>query len=622
MRTMPTLKPQSTMIPALVAGSMLALALSGCATTAAVAEPPAAGGGRAGDSGTASAAADAAADAEAEPTAFFTRIAVDVDAPQPARGVVTRALNNWEGPAPPRDAFGTQRVVSEARRIVTDALATEGWFSPDVRIEDDGRRVRIAIVPGVRTVVSDVEIEFRGAVTDEAGRARREALRDAWGLKRGEPFRQDDWNEAKRRLLNELLAQDFASAQLADSRAEIDADAARARLRVVVDSGPRFTFGSLQIEGLNEYDRTLIERYARIRPGDPYRADALLTLQSALQNTPYFASVTVDVDRNPAYAQGVPVVVRVTETLPKRVGFGLGYSTNTGARGEVTYSNANFARRAWGLDSGVRVEQLRQLGFATLRLPPNRNDSRDSFTLLAERSDIQNLTLRRIEASAARALVRGATENRWSLNMQREWRAVPGAPERAFKALTANWSWTWRGVDNIVDPRRGLLVNFQVGGGARALLSDQNFVRAFVRAQHYWTVRNKDVFSVRAIVGSTFAPSREGIPQTFLFRTGGTTTVRGYAFESLGVREAGAVVGGRYTAVLGAEYVNWLTERWGAAAFVDAGNAVDRASDLRPVLGYGAGVRFRSPVGPLALDIAYGQDVRKVRAHVAIAVAF
>ena len=548
--------------------------------------------------------------------------AVDVTGPQPAREAVVRALRGWQAAAPPRDAFGTQRAVTEARRIATEALATEGWFSPLLRVEDDGQRVRVAIDPGARATIEAVEIEFTGAIADEAGAARRRALREAWSLARGEPFRQDDWAAAKRRLLDAVLAQDFAAARLVDSRATVDADAARARLQVTIDSGPRFTFGALRVEGLASYDRSLVERYARIRPGDPYRAEALLALQATLQNTPYFGSVAVEIDRDPASARGVPVVVRVTETMPRTAGLGVGYSSNTGARGEITYRNIDFARRAWSLESGARIEQLRQLGFATLTLPPNRDASRDAFTLLGERSNIQNLTLRRVEAIATRSRVRGPFETRLSVNLQREERSVPAGPDRASKALTLNWSWTWRGVDDLVDPRRGTLVNVQVGGGTRALLSDQDFVRGFVRAQRFWTVRARDVFSLRATLGATLAPSREGIPQAFLFRTGGSTTVRGYSFESLGVREAGAVVGGRYSATVGAEYVNWFAERWGAAAFVDAGNAVDRASDWRAALGYGLGARFRSPVGPLALDVAYGQDVRRLRLHVAIAVAF
>jgi translocation and assembly module TamA len=109
--------------------------------------------------------------------------------------------------------------------------------------------------------------------------------------------------------------------------------------------------------------------------------------------------------------------------------------------------------------------------------------------------------------------------------------------------------------------------------------------------------------------------TRQGIPSSFLFRTGGDQTVRGYAFESLGVKQGDAVVGGRYLAVASVEHTHWFGASWGLAGFVDAGNAWDRGTPFHAAVGYGAGARFRTPVGPIRIDIAYGRDTRKVRLH-------
>ena len=64
-----------------------------------------------------------------------------------------------------------------------------------------------------------------------------------------------------------------------------------------------------------------------------------------------------------------------------------------------------------------------------------------------------------------------------------------------------------------------------------------------------------------------------------------------------------------------------LPALWGAA-FVDAGNAAQRFSDLKPKVGVGVGVRYRSPVGPLRFDVAYGVDDRRVRLHLSAGVSF
>jgi len=98
--------------------------------------------------------------------------------------------------------------------------------------------------------------------------------------------------------------------------------------------------------------------------------------------------------------------------------------------------------------------------------------------------------------------------------------------------------------------------------------------------------------------------------------------VRGYAFESLGVQDGNAVVGGRYLAVASIEYTHWFAESWGLAAFVDAGNAADTFSGLKPAFGAGVGARMRTPIGPLRFDVAYGEETNSVRIHFSFGYTF
>jgi translocation and assembly module TamA len=135
-------------------------------------------------------------------------------------------------------------------------------------------------------------------------------------------------------------------------------------------------------------------------------------------------------------------------------------------------------------------------------------------------------------------------------------------------------------------------------------------------------VAERDVFIFRAEGGATIADSRDGVPQDYLFRAGGSQSVRGYAYQSLGVQEGDATVGGRYMATLSAEYVRWFSPQWGGAAFVDAGDAGDDRGVFRLKSGYGLGARWRSPAGPLAVDVAYGRETNKLRLHFGIAIAF
>jgi translocation and assembly module TamA len=118
------------------------------------------------------------------------------------------------------------------------------------------------------------------------------------------------------------------------------------------------------------------------------------------------------------------------------------------------------------------------------------------------------------------------------------------------------------------------------------------------------------------------AQTREGIPTDFLFRAGGDNSVRGYAYQSLGRTLEGGVASVRYLATGSAEYNYFFEGNWGMAVFVDAGDAADSPAALSPVVGVGVGARYRSPVGPVNLDVAYGEATEEFRLHFSLGVVF
>jgi translocation and assembly module TamA len=113
-----------------------------------------------------------------------------------------------------------------------------------------------------------------------------------------------------------------------------------------------------------------------------------------------------------------------------------------------------------------------------------------------------------------------------------------------------------------------------------------------------------------------------------MFLTGGDTTVRGYSYRQIGtVRSDGQIVAGRYLGVMSLEwqrpfvYNDKLTE-WESTVFVDAGAVADKPGELKPKVGVGVGARWRSPVGPVQADLAYGVDTKKFRLHFRLGFTF
>lgn len=521
------------------------------------------------------------------------------------------------------DETARATFIRRAQREIGELLATEGYFTPQVSLhpaEPDGVQV-VKVIPGPRTLVSQLNIEFKGdlAADDPEHHARIERLRAAWQLKIGAPFRSTDWEEAKTALLALVAREDYAAAQIELSQADVDPATARAQLTVVIDSGPAFRFGDLAISGLNHYQRNLVTRQAPFKTGDPYRRALLLTFGARLQNMPQFASAIVNVEPDTSTHQAAPVQVVLTEAKSRRVAVGAGFSTNNGARSEINYLNHNFFDSAWNLYSGLRLEQNRQTLSAGIDTLPDDNGYLLSWGAGSEATLIEGLKTQSNKLGVTRSRTLGQIETRTGLNWQQENRKAAGGIQEKIQALVPDWQWHRRAADDPLYPRHGNVTEFRVGGGSRQLMSSQNFLRSYARHQMWWPVGERDVISLRGEAGITAALSRLGIPQEYLFRAGGSQSVRGYAYQSLGVHEGAAVVGGRSMATGSLEYTHWLSRDWGAAVFTDVGGVTDVLHTLRMSTGYGSGVRWRSPVGPLALDLAWGQT--SLQLHFSLAVA-
>ncbi|MDR1855020.1 MAG: BamA/TamA family outer membrane protein [Azoarcus sp.] len=536
--------------------------------------------------------------------------------------LLNMAPDSFPDAAPDRAA-----LVRRARAEISDLLATEGYFSPTVRIDrDDATRWKLIVTPGERVTVTAVDISFVGDIATDAGQeARRDGLRAGWKLPLKAPFRQADWDDAKNALLDALRGERYPAAKLTTTRADIDSDAAAARLTVAIDSGPAFRLGKLEVSGLETLPVDFVARFNTLNEGDYYKRGDLLKFQEALQGAPQFSVVVVSVDPDPAQAAAAPVRVTVREAQPQRLGFGLGASSNTGYRIETSYRHVNLFSRGWELSSGLRLEQRRQSLYTDLFLPPQHDARiRDSVGVGFERSDLEGLKIHTEAIGVARAHRHDNIESQLTARVQHETIEPDGAERSSYDTLTLNWVWIQRAVDEVLDPRNGYVLEVQLGGGIGLSSQAKNFGRVYGRYQHYFAfgAANANVLSLRAEGGITIAETRAGIPQDFLFRAGGTQSVRGFAYRSLGVEEGSAIVGGRYLVTGSVEYVRWVKPTMGLALFVDSGNANDDRELFTYKTGFGLGGRWMSPAGPLAVDIAWGRHERRPRLHFGVAVAF
>jgi len=551
---------------------------------------------------------------------------VEIDAPRELKEVLEKGLNivRWRGD-PEMDDERLKRLVDEAIRESREAAATDGYFSAHVQAQIDSSGepwvVRLRVEPGERTRVTEVDIRFTGpGATDGEARPYRERARRNWTLRPGQPFRQDEWESAKRQAVRDLATFRYAAATLAASEARIDPETHSASLHLEIASGPPFRFGELRITGTRRYDDALIANLAPVRPGDVYDREKLILYQRRLLETGYFASVQAEIDQQPAVADAAPLRVAVIEASQHHVEWGVSYNTDVGPRLQAAYTNQDVLGTAWRFGSNLNLDQKIQNLTLDLNTPPRQGGVWDTIFTRARQQDIQNQITREFAVGVSQNYGASAAPSALIVSAHAEDERTGDVASNAH-AVYFGARKGLRRTDALVSPRQGYVFSAEVGGSPNAL-SSQTFLRGIANALLFFPLGRQDDLLLRGQAGAVRSASRDGIPSTFLFRTGGDQTVRGYAFESIGVEKNGAVVGGRRLLVGTVEYTRWVGESWGIATFFDAGNAWDTGVRTDISTGYGAGVRFRTPIGPIRADLAYGARTSDWRLHFSVGYGF
>ena len=238
--------------------------------------------------------------------------------------------------------------------------------------------------------------------------------------------------------------------------------------------------------------------------------------------------------------------------------------------------------------------------------PPDAGGWLDSASVKIERTDIEDLVTKTASVAVRRESVDETDRWEYGLAYLLDRQSPSGAPTTNAHALFADVVRTWRRTDDLVAPTRGFNVSLQLGAGIPGRFDGELSDASSRKSAAWYPIGSVSELSARAQFGAVIANSREGVPSSLLFRTGGDTTVRGYAFDSLGVSSGNAIVPGRYVAVASIEALRWIGANWGLAAFVDAGNAVDDLSDLKHLA---VGLRRRAAAADADRPAAFRRGV-------------
>jgi translocation and assembly module TamA len=520
------------------------------------------------------------------------------------------------------------RLAAAAPAQAQTLLETEGHFNASAtvsRAADDASRLRLLVKPGPVTRVARVELLFTEALGHDDAQALRDALRSAWPLGEGVAFTQSPWASAKSDLLLRARQGGYPLARWAETAAQVDPDTHTAELRLVMASGHRARLGELRIEGLQRQARQTVERLAGFERGTPYTEQALADFQERLVKTQLFDAVRVQLQSEVVDADGSsPVRVTLTESALQQATVAVGYHANDGQ----SLSIEHLHRRPFGQSVRARskLQLSRDVHGVELELSshPQPDLKRNLMSLQFEQDRSSDTIAQNLGVRLGRLYEAPQDERLTYVELLRA-RETTGSQVNTNLALSLNQQWVRRRLDSTLLPTDGHQGLLLLGAGhVRGGGSDDSgpFGRLQLKLGYYRPLGGW-FGTARAELAQVIAREQVGVPEKLRFLAGGDESVRGYAYRSLGPVENGLTVGGRVLATASLELARPFTASLPSvlgAVFVDAGNAASRWGDYRPVVGIGAGLRWRSPVGPLRIDAARAQETGKWRLHFSVGI--
>lgn len=550
------------------------------------------------------------------------------------------------------------RLLGATDANVRDLIGTMGYFSPTVTVEltdtpeaKEPRKVVVKVDPGPPTLIEQSQVSFTGVNAHDAlGAAQRLQIQETWPLKPGEQFSQSAWSSAKSGGLKELQKRRYPLARIDTSLADVDADTNKASINVTYDPGPAYTFGSLQIEGAERYDPIKTARIGRLPEGREYDQQSLLDAQQRLVSSGYYDSVFLSLADTPRQdeteqqraeerkSQGTevtsPVIAKVREAKMQKWVFGVGASTDTGPRLSIDHIYNKVPGLDWRAVTKLQLDKKNPLISTQLVGLPGEDLWRWFTSAKLERAPAGDFYTNSAQLRFGRSKAEDHIERNYYLQYDyaktQGYDAPPGA-----SSLMANYGWTARYFDNNLLPSAGYGLAFEAGAGTTLTPQKTPFTRLTGRWLYLQPIGKRDEDTLRysrlqfkVNAGAVTAKKDVDLPTTIMFLTGGDNTVRGYGYQTIGARtDNGQVIAGRYMAMGSVEYQRPITlkdnsQDFEHAMFIDAGTVGDDLNRMYMRVGVGTGIRWKSPVGPVQADIAYGIQEKQLRLHFRLGFTF
>jgi translocation and assembly module TamA len=449
---------------------------------------------------------------------------------------------------------------------------------------------------------------------------------DKLGLSPGQPAVAANVLDAQKRLLTALQDEGYALATVGAPVAYEDPAAHTLDISYPVHAGPQVDIGEIRVTGLHAVNESLVRQRLLVHTGERYSPSRIERARQDLYALGVFSGVSVHAAEE-LDAQGrIPITFDLQERPRHVVGFSTAYSTDLGVSGKASWSHRNLFGNAEQLNLAASVVDIG--GSATTGVGYNVSAQfvKPEFMHRDQQLELNLGALdQSLEAYDQRALTAGASvrrkfSERWSGSV-----GIAGIKERIVQegetrrytllSFPVNAKYDSTGITNpLEDPVRGIRASATVtptqsfGASSATFFIIQGNVSGYIDlAPLAQSAPGASVIAWRALVGSAQGASLFSLPPDQRFYGGGSATVRGYKYQSIGPQfPDNKPIGGTSIDAATLELRQRLPNNLAFAAFVDAGQVGETSTPFTGTVhvGAGLGVRYYTAIGPIRLDVA------------------
>lgn len=559
-----------------------------------------------------------------------------------------------------------RNLFSKAEQQILLSLQPYGFYNADVvsslrqpTRQEPSWKITFTVSPGEPVIIKILNVQIHG---EGAKNLKIKTILDNFPVRQGEVLKHSNYEKAKQLLNEAALEQGFFSAKWISHRISVDKKKNSAEIDLIYDSGPRYCINQIYFNQ-HYFNEHVLRRYVPFKEGERYSREKIMDFTNALIDSGYFEQINIEqkpVENTDTHCIDLAVtpVLRKKDTYRARFGYGTDTSLRFGFDNDFRYLNRYGHQLKDRL--GYTLEKNRYLAKIDYFIPAGL--TRDKFWELTLRYKKEDFTSSDISIDDVDGLTKVE-----DLSMQIGWHhprrlwknlkleevfsieyltesydLIPLifdeelrdflelflTPEELntlspdFKVLSFGLGWSYQKTDDRIFADNGYRIDLNIKGASERLGSNVSYWQTSLNGSYIRRLHKKGRLLLHGTLAYTEAEQKDvlglqinALPKDLLFATGGDRSLRGFAFEELNGKDI--IPRARDLAVASIEYEHEFLPKWSLAAFYDLGNAFNDFSTIEVKSGIGAGLRWRSPVGMVRLDLAHGinRDGSPYRIH-------